>query len=139
MFFVKVIEKTETHDLCSITFFSFENRAVYELMSTNMVDPEGSHMTSQYGAYELHAGLARLHARTRMYTPTRPGTRMYACARVHTHKYVIFIAFTRQQGFVNAPYCYVIRTLRVLFKRINRRTTVTKVIVVIVQLFVWDS
>ena len=32
-------------------------------------------MTSQYGAYALHAGLARLQARTRMHT--RPDTRMH--------------------------------------------------------------
>ena len=33
-----------------------ENRAVYEIMSTNMVEAEGPKMTSQHGAYELHAG-----------------------------------------------------------------------------------
>ena len=35
-------------------------------------------MTSQYGAYALRAGSARLYARTRMHTPTRPGTHMHA-------------------------------------------------------------
>ena len=34
----------------------FENRAVYEIMSKNMVEPEGSQMTSQHSAYELQAG-----------------------------------------------------------------------------------
>jgi hypothetical protein len=34
--------------------FFFENRAVYEAMSKNMVEPERP-QTSQYGAYELHA------------------------------------------------------------------------------------
>ena len=34
----------------------FENRTVYEIMSKNMVDPEGPQMTSQYGADELNAG-----------------------------------------------------------------------------------
>jgi hypothetical protein len=33
-----------------------------------MVEPEGSQMTSQYGAYKLHAGSARLHASKRMHT-----------------------------------------------------------------------
>jgi hypothetical protein len=37
-------------------FFSFENRAVYEIMSKNMVEPEEPQMTSEYGAYALHAG-----------------------------------------------------------------------------------
>ena len=35
-------------------------------------------MTSHYGAYALQAGIARLHALTRMHTPTRPGTHMHA-------------------------------------------------------------
>ena len=37
-------------------------------------------MTSQYGAYALRAGKARLHARTRMHTPTRRDTRTHAYA-----------------------------------------------------------
>ena len=44
-------------------------------MSKNVAEPEGSHMTSQYGACALQAGQARLLART------RPGT--------HTDKHVI--------------------------------------------------
>ena len=34
----------------------FENRTVYEIMSKNMVEPQGQKMTSQHGAYELLAG-----------------------------------------------------------------------------------
>jgi hypothetical protein len=51
---IKVVEKIKTHILCSKTFS--ENRVVYEIMSKNMVDPEVPQMTSQYGAYALHAG-----------------------------------------------------------------------------------
>ena len=36
--------------------FFFENRAVYEIISKNVMHPEGTEMTSRYGAYELHAG-----------------------------------------------------------------------------------
>jgi len=32
----KIVEKTKTHILCSITFFS-ENRAIYEIMWKNIV------------------------------------------------------------------------------------------------------
>ena len=39
-------------------------------------------MTSQYGAYALHAGLARLHAFIHMHTPTHPVTHIHA----RTHK-----------------------------------------------------
>ena len=46
----------KTHILFSIIFFPLENRAVYEIMLKNMVEPEGPQMTSQYGAYNLHAG-----------------------------------------------------------------------------------
>jgi hypothetical protein len=42
-------------------------------------------MTSQYGAYVLRAGLARLYARMRMHTPTRLGTHMHACTHKHAH------------------------------------------------------
>jgi hypothetical protein len=52
-------------------------------------------MTSQYGAYALHAGLARLHAL--MHMPTRPYTNMHARTRVHTDQYVTLISFPRQQ------------------------------------------
>ena len=37
-------------------FFFPESRAVYEVMSKNVVQQEGPQMTSQYGAYEFHAG-----------------------------------------------------------------------------------
>jgi hypothetical protein len=52
-------------------------------MSKNVVETEGPQMTSQYGAYALHAGLARLRALKRMHTPTLPDTHMRA--RMHTH------------------------------------------------------
>jgi hypothetical protein len=38
-----------------LPFFS-GNRAVYEIMSKNVVEPEGPQMTPQYSTYELHAG-----------------------------------------------------------------------------------
>jgi hypothetical protein len=36
--------------------FFFENCSRYEIMWKNIVEPEGPQMTSQHGAYELHAG-----------------------------------------------------------------------------------
>jgi hypothetical protein len=52
-------------------------------------------MASQYGAY------ARLYARIRMHTPTRPGTHMHARTRKHVHayQYIILIAIPRRQLF----------------------------------------
>ena len=56
-------------------------------------------VTSQHGEYLLHAGKARLHARTRMHTHTRSGTHMHAHTRNHAHtdQYVILTAFPQQQ------------------------------------------
>ena len=45
-----------------------------------MVEPLGPQMTSQYGAYALHAGQATLHTRT----CTHPSAREHARARTHT-------------------------------------------------------
>jgi hypothetical protein len=84
-------------------------------MSKNTVEPEGSQVTSRYGAYELHAGEARLHARTRMHSPTRSGTHTHGRAHARTHKYVILIACSRQQWFANVPQYYVIPKSPVLF------------------------
>ena len=75
MFQIKVVEKIKTHILCPITFS--ENRTVYE-MSKNVVKTEGPQITSKYGEYALGTGLARLHARMRMQTPTRPNNHMHA-------------------------------------------------------------
>ena len=76
-------------------FFFFENRIVYEIISKNVRETEGPQITSQYGAYALRAGLARLYARMRMHTPTRPGTHMHARTRKHAHtdEYVILTSF----------------------------------------------
>jgi hypothetical protein len=70
-------------------------------MSKNVVETEWPQKTSQYSAYALRAGLARLYARMRMHTPTPLGTHMHARTRkhVHTGQYVILIAFSQQQWF----------------------------------------
>jgi hypothetical protein len=48
-------------------------------------------MTSQYGAYDLRAGLARLHARTRMHTPTHPSAHTRARTRIHRSMYYLLL------------------------------------------------
>jgi hypothetical protein len=45
---------------------------------------EEPQITSQYGAYALHAGLATLHVLMRMLMPTPQGTRTQARAHAHT-------------------------------------------------------
>jgi hypothetical protein len=81
-------------------------------------------MTSQYGAYALHAGLVRLHALKRIDTPMRPGTHMHARTHIHT-----------QRPVSNKPaYCFstatMIRerasTLRVRYQVIRLRALVPR-------------
>jgi hypothetical protein len=57
-----------------------KNRTVYEIMSKHLAETEGPQMTSQYGEYELRAGLTRLLVRAPMHTQARMR------ARSHTHK-----------------------------------------------------
>jgi hypothetical protein len=71
---------------------------------------------SQYGTYALRAGLARLYARMRMHMPTPPGTHMHARTSMHTQPNMLYLSlFDSNSVFANAPQCYVIRTLPVLF------------------------
>ena len=56
MFQTKHVEKIKTHILCSmVLFFSSENRAVYEIMRKNVVQPDRPEVLIQYGARALHA------------------------------------------------------------------------------------
>jgi len=41
----KVVEKIETHILCSLTFFSLENHAAYEVVWKNIVERGRPYMT----------------------------------------------------------------------------------------------
>jgi len=45
MFQTKVVEKIQTHTLCSIFNFYLENRAVCEIMWKNIVEPSRPQMT----------------------------------------------------------------------------------------------
>jgi hypothetical protein len=73
MFRTKIVYKMKTHILCSITFFS-ENRAVYEIMSKNMVEPERPQMTIwRRVAYWISKA-------------TRTQTRVSVCALTPTHE-----------------------------------------------------
>jgi hypothetical protein len=74
-------------------FFS-ENHAGYEIMSKNMLEPERTQTIWRLRVAYWISKPTRMHARTQ--------------------KYVILL-FHGNSGFVNAPQCYVTRTLRVLF------------------------
>jgi hypothetical protein len=75
----EVCRHNHTHILYSVTLS--ENRAVYEVIWQNMVEPDRPLMTVEYGAFALNAGYLRLQTHT----------------HTHTHsEYVILIAFPRQ-------------------------------------------
>ena len=80
-------------------------------MSKNMVETDELQMTSQYGAYALRVGLARLYARMRMHTPTRQGTHTHAPrARMHTHRPISrpnAYCFSTVTMIAKTPRCYV--------------------------------
>jgi hypothetical protein len=63
--------------------FFFENGAVYEIMSIYVKEPERPKMTSQYGAYELHAGLGGLYTYVQAQAHASENTQERACA--HTY------------------------------------------------------
>ena len=44
MYHTKLVEEIKTHILCGVTFFS-KNRAVYEIMWENTVQPDRQQMT----------------------------------------------------------------------------------------------
>jgi hypothetical protein len=75
--------KEHEYTYCMFGNFFSENRTVYENVE-NVMETEGPQMTSQYGAYALHAGLARHYASMHMHTPTRSGTNTHASACTHT-------------------------------------------------------
>jgi len=49
----KFVEKIKTHILCAINFF-FENRAIYEIMRKDTVEPGRPQMAIQCGACAFH-------------------------------------------------------------------------------------
>jgi hypothetical protein len=53
-----VLDKScrENENSFYVQFRFSENRAVYKIMSKNMMEPEGPQMTTHYGEYALHAG-----------------------------------------------------------------------------------
>ena len=85
--------------------FLFRIRAVCEIMLKNMVEPERSQREWRLRVVYWISKQAKDN--TLAPTPVR--------ARTHTQKYVIPIAFHDNIGFLNAPQCYVRRTLPLLF------------------------
>ena len=80
MFQIEVVETIRTHILCSVTFY--KNYAVYEIMSENVVESEGTRMTSlAHTRRKLDKqGYTIAHA------CIRPRTRAPTRTHTHTHR-----------------------------------------------------
>jgi len=63
MFQTNVVEKINTHILCSTTFIS-ENHIVYEIIWKNIVEPDSPQMAIYHCACAWHAGYLRLQTHT---------------------------------------------------------------------------
>jgi hypothetical protein len=87
----KVVEKIKTLSIFCNIFFVSDNRAFYELIWKNTVDPRKGHR-SQYGACSFHTG--------------------YVILRTHTQNTQCNTYCNN--GYTNAPQYYAIRTLPVL-------------------------
>ena len=99
MFQIKVAEQIKTHTLCSITFFP-ENRAFFEIKSKNMAEPQRSQMTYIIWRVRVACSISkakRAHVHAHAHAPEHPHTRALAHTHTHTEKYLILIAFPRQQ------------------------------------------
>ena len=104
---IKVVDKFKAHILYSVTFFLFKNRAFHEIISKNMVEPERLQLAiwRRVAWWINKATRSQAHAWARI--PPPPPTHTEICKTFffpHCHT-----------GFVNAPVCYVTRTLPVLY------------------------
>jgi hypothetical protein len=99
MFQIKFVQKIKTYILRSVTFFSPENRAIYEIMSKNVMEPERPQMTTwrRVACWISEATRAQVHTCACILTPTHARACTRPRARTCAQKYSILIAFPRQQ------------------------------------------
>ena len=123
MFHIKFVEEIKTH-IFVFSDFS-ENRAIYEKMSENMVEPERPQMTIWGRIACLISKATRAQAHARACAPTRtlahPLTRGQARARTRTHIHIYTPEMCNTQCFSTAKmvssWCYVICTLLLFWWR----------------------
>jgi hypothetical protein len=112
MFEIDLVEKIKTRVLFPITLFS-EDRAVYEIMSKNVVEPERPQITIWrcFACWISKAIHAQAHTLGLALTPTR--TRAHSSTHTHSEKYIILL-FHGNSSSANALRCHVMRTMSVL-------------------------
>jgi hypothetical protein len=105
-------ENQNTHFMFSNLFS--ENRATYEITLKNIVEPEMPQMAiwRSVSCWISKATHAQAHASARTPTPTHARTNALAHKYRNTQDLLLFHS---NNGFMNAPQYYVLRTLPVLF------------------------
>ena len=99
-------ENQNTHFMTSNIFS--ENRAVYEIMSKNMVELDRPKMTIWRHVACWISKATRAQAYARVPEPTHHTSKhAYACARAHRQNMKYVLLLHSNNGFVNAPHCYV--------------------------------
>ena len=86
-------------------------------MSKIAVEPEGPQTTSQYGAYALHAGQARLHARTQKYVILAFPRQQWDLERNSLLRYSYISCRYSRNASVSLP--LTVRTLMILHTRVS--------------------
>ena len=95
MFQVNVVEEIETRLLCAVTFL--ENRAVYEIMWKNTVDPGRPQMTiwrKRIACRITKATRARAHTHTHTLSLSLAHARTHTRARARTHSLSLSVTHT---------------------------------------------
>ena len=109
MFQTKVVEKIKTHILCSVRFIRKLCRWWYneeKCGGARGVTNDVTIWRIRVACWMSKATCTHLHAHSHA-----PG---HTHARTHAHLFIYLLFFHGNNAFVNAPQCYVIRTLPVL-------------------------
>jgi hypothetical protein len=106
MFQTKVVEKIKTRFLCSITFFP-ETPSVYKIMWKNMVLPDRPQMTNII-----------LRLRCACWITKAPDTHL-------EYAILYLLLFHGNNGFRNAPQCYVLLPVLLFYTSVGLRTCKT--------------
>ena len=104
----------KTHILFSLTFYP-KIAQFYEIKSKNVVEPEKPYITTRrmrFACCKSKCIRAHVHANARL--PP------YTYSHTHIHIEIglcdIYCVFHSNNGFLNAPHCYFIRTMPVLLE-----------------------
>jgi hypothetical protein len=121
IFQAKLVQKIKTHIFLFSNFFPRKMCRLWDNVK-NVVEPDRPQMAIWRRVTCWISTATRVQAHVSACIPTP--TPALARTRAHTQMYVRLIAFHGNNGFVNAPHCYVIRTLSLLLLNTKLHTAV---------------